>query len=158
MNPRDSGALPPSSPALDPCGGRPSALPPSVPAAHPSQPLSPQSLGSQQLLGDRGSPATFPALPDGVGDTLDTDAVTRLCRSLHLAHVPAAAAPLQGRRAPTRHSAALGPHGLPPSGCWPGARGCHHHVPLGAGQGAPCCPRVGAGHYPQYLPPGEAPK
>lgn len=59
--------------------------------------------------------AAFPALPDGVGDALDTDAVGGLCQGLRLACLPTAAAPLQGGRPSARHPWVLGLRGLLPS-------------------------------------------
>lgn len=124
----------PVSPLL-PCRGRPNPQP-AVPAPLP-QPLV--------------RAGTLPALPDGVGDTLDADAVGELPHSLPLAlH----AALLRARH--PRGSAAS-PR---PSGCWPGACHCHchrhrhrhrhHHAAPGCAQGQlPLPRRVTAGRCPR---------
>lgn len=118
-------ALPPSRHVLYPCGGWPSAMRLAAWAmsihlywaeAKPTA-LSPWSL----VRAAPGGQGPSPALPDGVGDAPDTDAVGGLRHSLCLACLPAAAAPLQGRRPSARHPPGLGPHRLPPSRCQPGA-------------------------------------
>lgn len=103
----------------------------------------------------------LPALPDGVGNTLDADAVGELPRSLPLACAPDAAALLQGGRHWARHPRVPGLHSLPASltllaGCLalspPLHRHCHHAFP-GTAQGQLSLPRVRAGRCPRHLPP-----
>lgn len=126
VNPlEDSLAGPHSSHVLYPHGGRPSAIRWAAwqhssfftgPNPHPTgpspSPLGPWGQSSSQQAGPRH--AAFPALPDGVGDAPDTDAVGGLCPGLRLPFLPAAA-PLRSGRPSARHPPVLGLRSLPPS-------------------------------------------
>lgn len=91
------------------------------PMAHRSQPLSPVVRAAPGRQGLTMQPS--PALPDGIGDVLHTDAVGGLHHGFHPACLPITVAPLQGGRhsARHRHLPVLGPCRLPSSRCWPGA-------------------------------------
>lgn len=86
----------------------------------------------------------LPALPDGVGDTLDADAVGELPHSLPLACVPEAAALLQGGRRSARHPRVPGLRSLPASLTL--LAGC-----LALPPPPPCLPRQHAGAAPAAL-------